>query len=251
MNDTTTTENRESSNAVGTGIGAVTGAAAGAAVGSIGGPIGMAIGAAVGALGGGVAGHEVAEHYDPTGEDAYWANNYRDRDYIDDEADDYELYRPAYAYGWNARRRYLGESKSWADVEPDIRSGWSKFDEHTPLQWGQAKLAVRDAWNRVDSKFSEWFGEDDRYWASHFSDREYVSEGDDYELYRPAYRFGAAARLRHRDSRWEEIEESLEGRWDRFEDRSELAWDRARHAARDAWHRVERKLPGDFDGDGR
>ena len=30
-----------------------------------------------------------------------------------------------------------------------------------------------------------------------------------------------------------------------------LGWDKARNAASDAWHRVERALPGDFDGDGR
>jgi hypothetical protein len=30
-----------------------------------------------------------------------------------------------------------------------------------------------------------------------------------------------------------------------------MNWDRAKLAARDAWHRVERKLPGDFDKDGR
>jgi hypothetical protein len=36
-----------------------------------------------------------------------------------------------------------------------------------------------------------------------------------------------------------------------MEERAELNWERAKHAVRDAWNRVESKLPGDFDRDGR
>src|SRR5688572_33242588 len=70
---------------IGTGLGAAAGgAAAGAAAGAVGGPVGAAVGAIVGGVAGGLAGKGIAEQIDPTAEDAYWRDEYRNRDYYDD-----------------------------------------------------------------------------------------------------------------------------------------------------------------------
>src|SRR6185312_682607 len=81
---------------VGTGVGAAAGGmAAGAAVGTAAGPVGTAVGAAAGAIAGGLAGKAVAEHYDPTAEDAYWRQNFEREPYFQ-KGMTYEDYGPAY-----------------------------------------------------------------------------------------------------------------------------------------------------------
>jgi hypothetical protein len=42
----------------------------------------------------------------------------------------------------------------------------------------------------------------------------------------------------------------LERDYDKYKGNSNLSWENAKLATRDAWHRVEKKLPGDADGDG-
>ncbi|REJ82176.1 MAG: glycine zipper family protein [Acidobacteria bacterium] len=228
----------EGTHPVGTGTGAVGGGAAGAAVGAaFGGPFGAFVGGALGAIGGGLIGHETAEQLDPTHEDVYWETRYRSRPYVA-EGESYEQYRPAYQYGWNARRLYSGRKTRWSEVEPDLRKGWENQSDSAPMHWGKAQVAVREAWDRVGDKFGQWLGEDDEYWRENFRSRGYVDSGEPYELYRPAYRFGAEERLRNTAVRWEEIEDDLQRRWGRYEDRSELGWQRARGAAKDAWDRV-------------
>src|SRR5882762_5047745 len=70
---------------VGVGVGtAAGGAAAGAAAGAMAGPVGTVVGAVVGGVAGGLAGKSVAEGFDPTLEDAYWRETYKDRPYYKD-----------------------------------------------------------------------------------------------------------------------------------------------------------------------
>ncbi|MGZ5139155.1 MAG: hypothetical protein ACXWCX_15260, partial [Burkholderiales bacterium] len=84
IRDTHAQENRDpitgapGAHPIGTGLGAAAGGiAAGAAAGTLAaGPIGTAIGAAAGAIAGGLAGKAVAEHFDPTAEEAYWRDTY-------------------------------------------------------------------------------------------------------------------------------------------------------------------------------
>src|SRR5688500_1886364 len=88
------------SHPVGTGVGAIGGgvagaaaggliasAAAGAALGSVvpgpGTVVGAVAGAVVGAVAGGLAGKGVAESVNPTAEDAYWRENFKNRPYYE------------------------------------------------------------------------------------------------------------------------------------------------------------------------
>jgi hypothetical protein len=233
---------------IGTGVGAAGGGAGGAAVGTaVAGPVGTLVGAAIGAVIGGLAGKGVAEMVDPTGEDEYWRENYRDRPYVDGEP--YDTYRPAYAYGWETRRRNL--DATWEEAEPELEHGWERLDDRVELGWDRAKLAARDGWERVEAGFERLFTDEDDYWRENYQGHPYVAAGEPYETYRPAYRYGARSRVQHLDSGWEDVESDLERGWERFKGQSRLTWHQAKDAVRDGWHHVERALPGDFDRDGR
>lgn len=146
------------SHPVGTGIGAagggVAGAAAGAAIGSvvpgIGTAIGGVVGAVVGATGGGLAGKGVAEHIDPTREDAYWRENYKTRPYATNST--YDEFAPAYRYGWESRAKY--PDRTFDSVESDLEGGWDRAKANSRLEWEKAKNASRDAWDRVSDSSS-------------------------------------------------------------------------------------------------
>lgn len=133
------------SHPVGAGVGAAAGGlAAGALLGAAGGPAGAAAGAVVGGIVGGLAGKEVEEQIDPTSEDAYWREHYRNRSYVEPGAE-YETYRPAYQYGWESRSQYSG--RRFDEIEPELAKGWS---HKSKLTWDKAKLATRDAWDRIE-----------------------------------------------------------------------------------------------------
>jgi hypothetical protein len=81
-------------------------------------------------------------------EDNYWEENFSSRPYALGP-DYYDRFRPAYRYGFESARDSLG--RSWDDAEPDLRSGWERYQEEsgTPSVWDEIKDAVRDAWDRV------------------------------------------------------------------------------------------------------
>lgn len=132
---------------VGAGLGAAAGGVAtGAAAGAFTGPIGAAVGAVVGGVAGGLAGKEVAEGIDPTRESAYWRDNYPSREYYDD-AVAYDSIAPAYQHGWESRARY--PDQSFDEAEPLLQADWEK-KTNRQLAWERARLASRDAWDRVE-----------------------------------------------------------------------------------------------------
>lgn len=140
--------------AVGAGIGgaalgataAAAGAATGTAIGAAAGPVGAAVGAIAGGLAGGLFGKSVAEDIDPTAEDAYWRQNFKNRPYYQ-SGSTYDDYRPAYQHGWEARARY--EDSDYDEVEAELEKDWQQ--RKAKLHWNQAKPAVRDAWERIDN----------------------------------------------------------------------------------------------------
>jgi hypothetical protein len=132
---------------VAVGAGAVAAGAVGAALGgAVGGPIGAAVGAAVGALAGGLGGEAAGEAENPTLEDAYWADEHRNRDYVA-EGESYEQWRPAFRYGWEARMMHGGST--WEQIEPQLGAGWLQARGDSTLDWDRAKSAARDAFERM------------------------------------------------------------------------------------------------------
>lgn len=97
--------------------------------------------------------------------------------------------------------------------------------------------------------------EEDKYWRDNYSARPYAKADRSYEQYRPAYQYGWESRARLGNRSYDEVEPELERDWDTYRaqdtSRTSLAWNDAKHATRDAWHRIERRIPGDADGDGR
>lgn len=140
--------NEPGAHPVGVGLGAAAGGAAtGAIAGAVAGPIGAAVGAVVGGVAGGYAGKAAAEAIDPTVEDTYWRDNYRTRPYYDSAAP-YDEYAPAYRYGWESRGRH--RDRRFEEVEPEMQRGWTQARATSKLDWPKAKLASRDAWDRIE-----------------------------------------------------------------------------------------------------
>jgi hypothetical protein len=79
---------------------------------------------------------------------------------------------------------------------------------------------------------------EDKYWRENYSSRPYITAGDSYEEYAPAYRFGWESRARHADKSFDDVESNLSRDWDRARGKSRLKWDQAKLASRDAWERV-------------
>lgn len=131
---------------IGTGVGAALGgAAAGAAAGTVVGPVGTLVGAAVGAVVGGLAGKGVAEVIDPTIEEAYWRENYKTRPYVNGRS--FEDYGPAYNYGVSSYLKY--PNSGFDDVETNLARDWNTAGGNSTLDWADARVASRDAWERL------------------------------------------------------------------------------------------------------
>ena len=95
--------------------------------------------------------------------------------------------------------------------------------------------------------------EEDKYWRDNYSTRPYATADRSYDHYRPAYQYGweSRAKLGTSGRSFDEHESDLERGWESARGTSNLGWNDAKHATRDAWHRIERRVPGDLDRDGR
>jgi hypothetical protein len=136
---------------IGVGVGATGAAAAGAAVGATAGPVGAAVGTVVGAIAGGLFGKGVAEGINPTVEDEFWAQHHASRPYAGGRR--YEVFRPAYQYGWESHGRF--GNRNFDEAEPDLRTEWEASAFGRELSWEDAREATRDAWTRIDERRRE------------------------------------------------------------------------------------------------
>ena len=131
---------------IGTGAGAALGGATvGAVSGLVAGPVGAAVGAVVGAVVGGLAGKAVAEDVDPTIEEDYWHTSFDTRAYAHGAS--FDDYGPAYLYGVSAYRQYPGGS--FDDMEPNLARDWNVAAGGSKLDWADARIATREAWDRL------------------------------------------------------------------------------------------------------
>ena len=85
-------------------------------------------------------------------EDAYWRDHYIQRPYADHTLS-YDYYRPAYRYGWESRTRFL--NRRWDEVEKELARDWRQHRGPSRLGWTDARLAARDAWQRVDQRLAD------------------------------------------------------------------------------------------------
>jgi hypothetical protein len=135
----------EVSEALGEAAGGVSGVIAGAAIGALGGPIGSIVGAIAGAIAGWWAGHTIAEtareydhQYDPL---------YRERFSRSAPADlAFDDIRPALQLGYLAGANPDWHARSFDDVEPQLRQGWSTVSTHLG-PWDRVRDYAHDAFD--------------------------------------------------------------------------------------------------------
>lgn len=85
-------------------------------------------------------------------QDTYWRKEFAQRDYTDVDRG-YEYYRPAYRYGWEARRRQ--DAGTFDAVEEDLRVQWQERRSRDEPDWEEARPAIRDAWRRAGGATGE------------------------------------------------------------------------------------------------
>jgi hypothetical protein len=83
-----------------------------------------------------------------------------------------------------------------------------------------------------------WGQAHDAHWQTIFGSRPYAKADRGYEHYRPAYRYGTEASLRHQGREWNEVESDLERGWTGARGDSTSAWHDVKDAVRDAWDHV-------------
>lgn len=124
------------------------GAAAGAGAGIIaGGPIGAAIGALAGAVGGWWVGYANTSATDwSDDDDAHYRQHYETLGAPADRG--YDKARPAYQLGHLASRNPDYSDRNFAEIEADLRHGWTEEmrDKHGP--WDSVRDQVRVGYER-------------------------------------------------------------------------------------------------------
>jgi len=219
---------------VGTAVGGVAGgAAAGALAGSMFGPIGTVIGAGIGVVAGAAIGAGVAEQIDPEHETEYWRSAYQSRPYAKPEYDFDSDYSAAYRHGLQARE--LHRSRTFDEIEGELRNAWDSSHGQSRLSWEDARPAALDAFNRADRTYRT-YDESDRHFRSRFGENTYAGKNESFEDYRPAYRYGVLARTHYGRRDWDEdLDRELGSQWERNRGSSRLDWERARPGVREAF----------------
>jgi hypothetical protein len=80
--------------------------------------------------------------------------------------------------------------------------------------------------------------DEETYWRENYKTRPYAGQGQNYESFGPAYRFGYDAYERYPDKSWDDVESDLGRDWDSYENRGQSTWQQMKNAVKDAWDRV-------------
>jgi hypothetical protein len=137
--------------AVGAAVGAMAaavavGAVEGAAFGTVAGLPGMAAGVAIGGVAGALAGKEIAQRVNPNAEEIYWRDQHQHQAYFDSVIA-YDSYAPAYRFGIEAYSTYVG--RNFDEIEAQLGEQWNEARGTSRLAWDTARLATRDAYERL------------------------------------------------------------------------------------------------------
>ena len=89
------------------------------------------------------------------------------------------------------------------------------------------------------------------HFQKNYQSAPYYVSGSEWKDYEPAYKYGYDTYGQYQGRKFEEVESDLERNWEATKANSRLGWMEAKGAVRDGWHHIERRIPGDFDRDGR
>ena len=78
---------------------------------------------------------------------------------------------------------------------------------------------------------------DDTWLRDNFESRPYVEEGDAFEDFQPAYRYGAAAESVYGDTDFDSLHDDLEREWE-VNHAEDMPWGRANQAVKDGYERT-------------
>lgn len=134
---------------VGEAAGGISGVLAGAAIGSVAGPIGTVIGGIAGAMGGWWTGRAIAEAATAiTGaDDEHYRRHYETAP--NRPADRrYEEVQPAYHLGHIAAHNPNFTARTFAEVEPELRRGWSDEARTRHGDWDAVRGYVSEGYQR-------------------------------------------------------------------------------------------------------
>ena len=101
------------------------------------------------------------EAFNPSVHDVYWRVAHTREPYFKSDYT-YHDYRPGYRTGYEAARRHIGESRSFDDLEPELRAYYERVKGKSRLAWEDAKHAARAAWDRVERLMPGDFDNDGR-----------------------------------------------------------------------------------------
>jgi hypothetical protein len=79
---------------------------------------------------------------------------------------------------------------------------------------------------------------EDNWLRDNFPSRPYVQQGETFEKYVPAYRYGAEAESRYGTDRFDTIEDELESDWHNGKEEAVMPWKHVRDAVRDSYERT-------------
>jgi hypothetical protein len=134
------------SETVGESAGGFLGASTGMAIGAIGGPVGVVLGGIAGAVGGWWAGRGIADAITSDDDVAFRRDFESAPDRVADRP--YESVRPAYVAGHLAGRNPEYAGRSFENVEPDLRRGWSDDVVRQCGEWPAMRRYARAAFDR-------------------------------------------------------------------------------------------------------
>ena len=77
------------------------------------------------------------------------------------------------------------------------------------------------------------------YWRDQYQNEPYVTKGQKYDEYAPAYRTGYEGRSQYAGQRFDDIENNLKRDYENNRGDSPLGWDKAKQACRAAWDRAD------------
>jgi hypothetical protein len=95
--------------------------------------------------------HRLAEFVNPTDYEDYWRNHFYGTLYYASGCV-WKDYRPAYRLGYDAY--FSNHGRRFDEVESEIARSWEAIRDDSHLTWSQAKHAVRDGWQFVESAVS-------------------------------------------------------------------------------------------------
>lgn len=130
----------------GEAVGGISGVVAGAAVGSAVGPIGTVIGGILGAMGGWWSGRAVAEAATTItkDDDDFYRRKYETSGRSSGRS--YDDVKPAYYLGHVASRNPDFKSRSFDEIEPDLRRGWTS--QNSSGKWEDVRGYANEGFSR-------------------------------------------------------------------------------------------------------